>query len=48
MAENNRPDETETKDVLDTSEYNTKDENNENGIRKFYLSSKNYMHIVFI
>jgi hypothetical protein len=33
MAENNRPDETETKNVLDFSEYHTKDDNNENGIR---------------
>ena len=48
MAENNKPDKTETKDVLDSSEYNTKDDNNENGIRKLNLSSKYYMHIVFI
>ena len=37
MAENNWPDETETKDVLDYIEYNTKDDNNENGIRKLNL-----------
>ena len=37
MAENNRPDETETKYVLDFSEYNAKDDNNENGIRKLNL-----------
>jgi hypothetical protein len=39
MAENNRPDETETetKYVLDLCEYNTNDDNNENGIRKLNL-----------
>jgi hypothetical protein len=37
MTENNRPDETETKYVLDFSEYHTKDDNNENGIRKLNL-----------
>ena len=37
MAENNCPDETETKDVVDFYEYNAKDDNNENGIRKLNL-----------
>ena len=36
MAENNLPDETETKDVIDFGEYHTKD-GNENGIRKLNL-----------
>jgi hypothetical protein len=48
MAENNRPDETETKHVLDFGEYNAKDDNNENGIRELNLNSKNYIHIAFI
>jgi hypothetical protein len=30
MAENNRPEETEAKHVLDLGEYNAKDDNNEN------------------
>ena len=37
MAENNRPVETETKYSLSFGEYNTKDDNNENGIRKLNL-----------
>ena len=38
MAENNYPDERETKDMLDIGEYHTKDDNKEYGIRK--LNSK--------
>jgi hypothetical protein len=34
MAEIIWPDETETKDVIDFGRYHTKDENNENVIRK--------------
>ena len=37
MAENNWPDETDTKDVIDVGEYHTKDDNNEHGIRKLNL-----------
>jgi hypothetical protein len=37
MAENNRPDETETKYVLDFGEYNTKEDKNENVIRMLNL-----------
>ena len=37
MAENNWPDETETKDVIDFSGYQPKDDNNEYGIRKLHL-----------
>jgi hypothetical protein len=37
MAENNCLDEAETKYVLDLCEYNTNDDNNENGIRKLNL-----------
>ena len=37
MGENNKPDETETKYVHDFSEYHTKDDNNENWIRKLNL-----------
>ena len=37
MAENNWSDERETKDVLDFSEYHTKDDNNPYGIRKLNL-----------
>jgi len=37
MAENNWTDETEMKDVPDVCEYNTNDDNNENGIRKLNL-----------
>ena len=48
VAEHNRPDERERKYVLDFSEYNTNDGNNENGICKLNLNSKNYIHIVFI
>ena len=42
MAENNCPDETETKYVLEFCEYNTKDDNNENGIRKLNLKKYHY------
>jgi hypothetical protein len=48
MAENNRPEETEAKHVLDLGEYNAKDDNNENVIRELNLNSKNYIHIAFI
>ena len=37
MAENNCPDERETKDLLDFGGYNTKDDNNAYGIRKLNL-----------
>ena len=37
MAENNCPDKTETKDVIDFGEYSTKDDNKENEIRKLNL-----------
>jgi hypothetical protein len=37
MAENNWPDERETKDVLDSGGYNTKDDNNAYRIRKLNL-----------
>jgi hypothetical protein len=40
MAENNRPDERETKDVLDFSEYNAKNDNNKNEFRKLNLILK--------
>ena len=41
MAENNRPEETEAKHVLDFGEHNAKDDNNENVIRELNLNSKN-------
>jgi hypothetical protein len=37
MAEKNWPDRTEMKDVIDFGGYHTKDDNNENGIRKLNL-----------
>jgi len=37
MAENNWPDERETKDVLDFGGYHTKGDNTEYGIRKLNL-----------
>jgi len=37
MAENNWPDERETKDVLDCGEYHTRDDNNAYEIRKLNL-----------
>jgi len=37
MAENNWTDETEMKDVLDLGDYSTKDDSNDNGIRKLNL-----------
>jgi hypothetical protein len=37
MAENNWPDERDTKDMFDFGEYHTKDDNNAYGIRKLNL-----------
>ena len=37
MAENNWPDETDKKDVLDFGGYHTNDDNNENVIRKLNM-----------